>query len=47
MCNVSRLTLACGGAAMNSLDDLTADCLGFAGHVYEHVLVSKNIASLP
>ena len=25
---------------MNSFDDLTADCLGFAGNVYEHVLVS-------
>ena len=23
---------------MNSVDDLTEDCLGYAGHVYEHVL---------
>ena len=33
-----RLTLACGGNAMNSVDDLTPDCLGFAGLVYEHTL---------
>ena len=25
---------------MNSFDDLTPDCLGHAGLVYEHVLVS-------
>ncbi|GAB1608414.1 T-complex protein 1 subunit zeta-like [Argonauta hians] len=36
--NMERLVLACGGSAMNSLDDLTPDCLGFAGVVYEHVL---------
>lgn len=36
--NMERLTLACGGIAMNSVDDLTKDCLGFAGLVYEHVL---------
>ena len=35
-----RLSLACGGMAMNSVDDLTPDCLGFAGLVYEQVLVS-------
>lgn len=34
-----RLILACGGLAMNSFDDLGADCLGHAGLVYEHVLV--------
>ena len=39
--NMERLTLACGGIAMNSVDDMTADCLGYAGLVYEHVLVSK------
>ena len=37
---VCRLTLACGGMAMNSFDDLAPDCLGKAGLVYEHVLVS-------
>ena len=36
-----RLTLACGGAATNSFDDLTPECLGHAGLVYEHVLVRK------
>jgi chaperonin GroEL (HSP60 family) len=30
--------LACGGEAMNSVDDLTEDILGWAGKVYEHVL---------
>lgn len=34
-----RLTLACGGIAVNSVDDLKEDALGFAGSVYEHVLV--------
>ena len=37
--NMERLTLACGGMAMNSFDDLDPECLGFAGAVYEHVLV--------
>lgn len=37
---VYRLTLACGGNAMNSVEELTPECLGFAGVVYEHVLVS-------
>jgi len=36
--NMERLVLACGGKAMNSVDDLTPDCLGKAGLVYEHVL---------
>ena len=38
--NMERLTLACGGVAMNSVEDLTPDCLGHAGLVYETVLVS-------
>lgn len=37
--NMERLTLACGGIAMNSFDDLSESCLGYAGTVYEHVLV--------
>ena len=42
----SRLALACGGMAMNSVDDeLTEDCLGHAGLVYEHVLVSTGFTS--
>uniref|UniRef100_A0A672GKL9 Chaperonin containing TCP1, subunit 6A (zeta 1) n=1 Tax=Salarias fasciatus TaxID=181472 RepID=A0A672GKL9_SALFA len=36
--NMERLTLACGGIAMNSVDDLTPECLGNAGLVYEHTL---------
>lgn len=36
--NMERLALACGGSAMNSVDDLTEEHLGFAGLVYEHVL---------
>lgn len=35
---MERLILACGGDAVNSVDDLTPDCLGWAGLVYEHVL---------
>ena len=38
--NMERLTLACGGVAMNSVEDLTPECLGHAGLVYETVLVS-------
>jgi T-complex protein 1 subunit zeta len=33
--NMERLTLACGGMAINSFDTLTADMLGWAGKVYE------------
>jgi len=36
--NMERIPLSCGGMAVNSLDDLTPDCLGQAGLVYEHVL---------
>lgn len=36
--NMERLTLACGGTAMNSVDELTEENLGYAGVVYEHVL---------
>lgn len=36
--NMERLTLACGGIAMNSFDDLNESHLGYAGVVYEHVL---------
>lgn len=40
--NMERLVMACGGMAMNSVDDLTPDCLGYAGKVYEHVIVSTH-----
>ena len=36
--NMERLSLACGGYAVNSLDDVTPDCLGYAGKVYEQTL---------
>ncbi|KAG8529284.1 T-complex protein 1 subunit zeta [Bacidia gigantensis] len=36
--NMERLQLICGGAAMNSVEDLTPDVLGWAGQVYEHQL---------
>ncbi|KAF7790396.1 hypothetical protein EIP86_001351 [Pleurotus ostreatoroseus] len=36
--NMERLQLVCGGVAQNSVDDLTPDCLGWAGLVYEHTL---------
>lgn len=36
--NMERLALACGGHALNSFDDMDESQLGFAGHVYEHVL---------
>uniref|UniRef100_UPI0039806352 TCP-1/cpn60 chaperonin family protein n=1 Tax=Salmonella sp. s51228 TaxID=3159652 RepID=UPI0039806352 len=34
--NMERLALACGGEPMNSVEDLTPECLGFAGVVYQH-----------
>jgi len=36
--NMERLSLAVGGYAVNSENDLTPDCLGYAGKVYEHML---------
>jgi len=36
--NMERLTLACGGVAVNSVDELSPDILGHAGVVYEHTL---------
>jgi T-complex protein 1 subunit zeta len=36
--NMERLTLACGGNALNSVDDLDANDLGFAELVYEKSL---------
>ena len=38
--NMERLTLACGGFAVNAAEDLTPDVLGHADEVYEHVLVN-------
>ncbi|CAF1305485.1 unnamed protein product [Rotaria sordida] len=39
--NMERLTLACAGQAMNSLENLTKESLGFAKDVYEHVFGEK------
>ncbi|CAH8481103.1 unnamed protein product [Heterobilharzia americana] len=36
--NMERVTLACGGYALNSVDEITPNCLGHAGSVYEFVL---------
>lgn len=36
--NMERIPLACGGLALNSLDEMTPEVLGYAGVVYEHVL---------
>lgn len=36
--NMERLALACGGIALNHLDDIQESQLGFAGLVYEHIL---------
>lgn len=36
--NMERLQLACGGTALNSVDDLSPECLGYAGLVYEYSL---------
>lgn len=36
--NMERLVHACGGAAVDSVTELTPACLGRAGRVYEHLL---------
>lgn len=36
--NMERLILACGGNAVNSVEDLTENDLGWAEDVYEHTL---------
>lgn len=36
--NMERLALACGGMAVNSVEDMTPEVLGWAGKVYEQVL---------
>lgn len=33
--NMERLMKCCGGEAVNSVDELTPECLGFAGSVYQ------------
>lgn len=36
--NMERLTLACGGVAVNSVEELTPETLGYADLVYEQVI---------
>lgn len=36
--NMERIPLCCGGHPINSLDDLSPECLGHAGLIYEYVL---------
>ena len=36
--NMERIVLACGGTAVNSVDELTEADLGYCDSVYEHVL---------
>lgn len=36
--NMERLAKACGGYSVESVDDLSPDCLGYAKLVYEHTL---------
>mmetsp|Transcript_6069 Transcript_6069/g.8218 ORF Transcript_6069/g.8218 Transcript_6069/m.8218 type:complete len:540 (+) Transcript_6069:107-1726(+) len=36
--NMERLVLCCGGVAVNAVEELVPECLGWAGLVYEHVL---------
>jgi len=36
--NMERLTLCCGGKAINAIDEFSKDDLGFADEVYEHTL---------
>jgi len=36
--NMERITLACGGVALNSMEDMTPDCLGYCDEFYEYVL---------
>ena len=43
---MERLQLACGCEAVNAVEDLTPAVLGWAGSVYEHVLVSCSLAEL-
>lgn len=36
--NMERLTLACGGVPVNSVEDLEPEVLGWAGHMHEETL---------
>jgi len=44
--NMERCPLACGGVAVNSLEDLSKDVLGFAEQVYQHKLGEESYTFL-
>jgi T-complex protein 1 subunit zeta len=44
--NMERCPLACGGTAVNSLEDLSKDALGFADLVYQHKLGEESYTFL-
>jgi hypothetical protein len=44
--NMERLTLACGGMPINSVEDLSEDMLGWAGKVRDFSL-GKRLRTLP
>jgi len=44
--NMERCPLACGGTAVNSLEDLSKDVLGFAEQVYQHKLGDESYTFL-
>ena len=43
---MERLTLACGGQACNSVDELTAGVLGWAGKVTEQTLGEEKFTTV-
>lgn len=45
--NMERLALCCGGYAVNSIEDVTPDCLGWAGRVYEQTLGEEKYVAVP
>jgi T-complex protein 1 subunit zeta len=44
--NMERCPLSCGGVAVNSLEDLSKDVLGFAEQVYQHKLGEESYTFL-
>jgi T-complex protein 1 subunit zeta len=44
--NMERCPLACGGTAVNSIEDLSKEVLGFADHVYQHKLGEESYTFL-
>jgi len=40
--NMERIVLACGGEQVNSIEEMTPECLGYAEEVYEQALGEEN-----